>query len=467
MQPRHVLFVDPPAFCTTLEGLVAPALRDRPLVVAAPGADRATVLALSPEARAAGITPGMAVNQARKRCPDLIVRPPNPRLYARASRALHQILARYAPIIEPHGWGHAFLDVTGTERLLGKSVDIAWKIHQESRERLHLPLAVGVAQNKLVSQAASEVVKGRLGDSATRRLDLLEVTPGSEATFLAPESVALLPDLEPRMRERLDDYQLDIIGEIQAITDDELARVFGLPGRTLGAHARGIDPRPVLPAAVKAEFRVTHTLGNDSNDIALLHRVLRHLTERLGARLRARHLTARRLTVQIAYVDYATARRSLALAPAALDVELLDAARRGLALAQQRTVALRALSVTVDRFVEEDCQLELFGGSAARWFGDSATRWFGDSATRWFGDSATRRLGDSLSEGLGADHRLALSEESTSASSSAPNLTLRESPSRRVAEPPNNASMRHIALQRALDRIRTRWGARTIGAATR
>lgn len=414
MLPRHVLFVDPPAFCTTLEGIVAPALRDRPLIVAAPGADRATVLALSPEARSAGITRGMAVSQAKKRCPDLVVRPPNPRLYARASKALHQILARYAPIIEPRGWGHAFLDVTGTERLLGKSVDIAWKIHTESRDRLHLPLAVGVARNKLVSRAASEVLKGwtdrrsdgqsdsRTGRRAVgpsdRRAELLEVPVGTEARFLAPESVSLLPDLDERMRERLDDYQLDLIGEIQAITDDELARVFGLPGRTLGAHARGIDPRPVLPPAVKAEFRVTHTLGNDSNDIAQLHRVLRHLTERLGARLRARHLTARRLTLQIAYVDYHTARRSLPLRPAALDVELLDAARRALALAQQRTVALRALSLTVDRLVEEEVQMELFGAHQS---------------------PCTRSPG------------------------------------------------RPAALQHALDRIRTRWGARTIGAATR
>jgi DNA polymerase-4 len=428
---RHILFIDPPAFCTTLEGIVAPALRERPLIVAAPGADRATVLALSAEARRAGITRGMAVSQARKRCPDLIVRPPNPGLYARASRALHQILARYAPIIEPRGYGHAFLDVTGTERLLGRSVDIAWKIHAESRERLRLPLAVGVAQNKLVSQAASEVVKGWSGGPAAgrsdgrtvRRAELLEVPVGTEAGFLAPEPVALLPDLDERMRERLDDYQLDLIGEIQAISDDALARVFGPPGRSLGAHARGIDPRPVLPAAVKAEFRVTHTLGNDSNDIALLHRVLRHLTERLGARLRARQLSARRLTLQIAYVDYATARRSLALSPAALDIELLDAARRALALARTRTVALRAVSVTVDRFVEVVEQFELFGNSAIGQSGDSGT--------------PRRDLWATLHpEGSSHDP---------------------------VAQSPN----RPIALQQAFDQIRTRWGARAIGAGTR
>ncbi|MBK7925768.1 MAG: hypothetical protein IPJ95_19385 [Gemmatimonadetes bacterium] len=75
---RSVLYVDPPAFCTTVEGLVAPALRSRPVVVAAPGADRATVLALSLEARRAGITRGMPVAEARKRCPDVIIRPPIP-----------------------------------------------------------------------------------------------------------------------------------------------------------------------------------------------------------------------------------------------------------------------------------------------------------------------------------------------------------------------------------------------------
>ena len=169
MTLRSVLFVDPPAFCTTVEGLVAPALRERPVAVAAPGADRATVLALSAEARVAGITRGMPVSRARKLCPDLILRPPNPRLYARASRALHEILSRYAPVIEPKGYGHAFLDLTGTGRLFGPAVDVAARINDETRERLGLPLAVGVAQNKLVSEVASEIAKGWADGPPVRR----------------------------------------------------------------------------------------------------------------------------------------------------------------------------------------------------------------------------------------------------------------------------------------------------------
>src|SRR5919106_1712909 len=157
MSPRSVLFIDPPAFRTTVEELVAPALRTRPIVVAPPGADRAVVLALSSEARRAGIQRGMPVRLAQKRCPDLVLLPPNPRLYARASRALLEVLRLYAPVIEPHGYGHAFLDLTGTGRLFGPAVDVAARVQREVRKRLHLPLSVGVAANKLVSQAATTV----------------------------------------------------------------------------------------------------------------------------------------------------------------------------------------------------------------------------------------------------------------------------------------------------------------------
>src|SRR5690242_18878048 len=102
---RSVLFIDPPAFCTAVEGLVAPALRSRPVAVVPPGADRAAVLALSAEARLAVIERGMPVRQALKRYPDLVQLTTNPRLYARASRALHEVLRIYALVIDPRGYG--------------------------------------------------------------------------------------------------------------------------------------------------------------------------------------------------------------------------------------------------------------------------------------------------------------------------------------------------------------------------
>jgi len=348
---RSVLFVDPPAFCTTVEGLVAPALRTRPVAVAPPGADRAVILALSSEARLAGIERGMPVRLALKRCPDLVLLPPNPELYARASRALHEVLRMYAPIIEPRGYGHAFLDLTGTGRLFGPAVDVAARVQREVRQRLGLPVSVGVAANKLVSQAATTVVKPE---------PLLEVPGGSEAGFLAPHPLDVLPELHPTMRRRLDDYQLDLIGEVAAITESALCAVFGGAGRALRAQAHGIDPRPVLSPERQAEFHVTHALATDTNDLGVLHPLLRLLGERLGRRLRRRGLVARRLRVALTYADHTAAARAVALHAAALDAELWDAARRAFTQANARRLAVRAVSLTLDRLEAAEAQLELW-----------------------------------------------------------------------------------------------------------
>jgi DNA polymerase-4 len=354
--PRTILFIDPPAFCTTVEALVAPALRTRPVVVAPPGAERAVVLALSTEARRAGIERGMAVRQALKLCPDLVLIPPNPRLYARASSALHEILRVYAPVIEPRGYGHAFLDLTGTGRLLGPPIDVAAKVRREVRERLRFPLSVGVAANKLVSQAvirADRRSDGLYGDA-------LVVPFGVEAGFLAPHPLAVLPDLHPRMRSRLDDYQLDLIGEVAAIPESALCAVFGGSGRTLRARARGIDPRPVLPPERLAELSAAHILATDTNDLRVLHPLLRMLTERLGRRLRRSGLVARRLRLEVGYADHTDAARAVPLPVSPLDGDLCAAACRAFALVNTRRIAVRGMTVSLERIEEASGQLELW-----------------------------------------------------------------------------------------------------------
>ncbi len=352
---KSVLFVDPPAFCATVERLVAPTLRSRPLAVAPPGADRATVLALSPEAQAAGITRGMGVRQARKLCPDLILLPPNPRLYARASRALHEILRVYAPVIEPRGYGHAFLDVSGTEGLFGPAMDVAEKIRRETSQRLRLPLTVGVAGNKLVSEAATRV--GREGGTG---IWPLLVPRGSEASFLAPHLISMLPGIPDDILFRLDEYQLERIGQVTAIPEHELCAVFGARGRLLRAQSQGIDARPVLSPAAKAEYRLSHTLATDTNDLGILHPLLRGITEALGLRLRKRSLATRRLTVEVEYADYQRSARGVSPGEQSLDSDLWNAACRGLALAMGRRTAVRSVAVTADRLVEANAQLDFW-----------------------------------------------------------------------------------------------------------
>jgi DNA polymerase-4 len=364
---RSVLFVDPPAFCATVERLAAPALQHRPVAVAPPGAERATVLALSAEARLAGVTPGMAVLKARKLCPDLVLLPPNPRLYDRASRALHEILRMYAPVIEPRGYGHAFLDLTGTVRLFGPAIDVAERIRRESVARLGLPLTVGVAVNKLVSEAATRmgrVAEGRRGGDCPP-VPLPYCPPGDEASFLSPHLIEVLPDVPLDIRERLDEYQLERIGMVALIAESDLCAVFGTRGRQLKSQSLGLDPRPVLSPAARAELRASHTFATDTNDLGVLHPLLRLLTESLGEKLRRRGLAARRLTIAVEYADYTLDRRGVSLPAAALDVELWEAAKQALTLAMGRRVTVRTVAVSVDRLMER-VQLDLFCEAGGR-----------------------------------------------------------------------------------------------------
>ena len=365
---RSVLFIDPPAFCTTLESLAVPALRTRPLAVAPPGIDRATILALSAEARRAGLVPGMPVRKAQRLCPDLLLLSPNPQLYARASRALHDILRVFAPTIEPRGYGHAFLDLTGTGRLLGPPQDVAARIRREVNERLGLHLWVGIAANKLVSQAAIKAGRREAGASplgAEGEQEQLYIPSGNERGFLAPQPLDVLPELDPRLRLRLDDYQLDFIGEVAAISESALCAVFGRDGPVLRARAQGIDSRPVLSPERQSEFQQVHTLTTDTNDIGVLHPLFRLMCERLGRRLRQHGLTAGRLRLEATYADYTTTSRSIPLNAAVLDAELWDAARRAFALANSKRLAVRAVALTLDQLMEAEAQLELWGGKRA------------------------------------------------------------------------------------------------------
>jgi len=173
--------------------------------------------------------------------------------------------------------------------------------------------------------------------------------------------VGLLPDVPAPVRIRLDEYHLERIGEVAAIGEQPLRIAFGRTGLTLHRHSLGIDPRPVLPPEVKAEFRAAQVLGTDTNDRTELRQLLRNLTQQIGTRLRHRGLAAQQLRLMVRHSDDTVIERKVSIAGCTLDAELWRAASAALDKALTRRVAVRSVALIATELHAHNVQLELWG----------------------------------------------------------------------------------------------------------
>lgn len=348
----EIIHIDIAAFTVAVERVIHPELRSRPVVVAPVGSSRSVVTALSPEAQDAGIRRGMILARALRRCRDLVVLPPNEPLYARASRALCQVLANFSPVMEPAGYGQAYLDMTGMGRLFGPPRDAAWRAQKEIRERLRLESALGVAANKMVSRIAAVV---------TEPAGLRDVPAGDESAFLAPLPVRLLPGVGPKTQEQLLELNIRLIRELAVMRLEHLMLAFGRLGFVLHQRALGIDDTPVYPPRAVPAVEMDTVLAEDSNDWDLLQGALRGLCARAGEQLRERKQRAAQMEVRVRYSDYreAAARARLA-APLQSTAGLAARAGRLFEQALARRTRVRSLHLRLTELSSGPAQLDLF-----------------------------------------------------------------------------------------------------------
>jgi DNA polymerase-4 len=349
---RQIIYVTVTDFPVAVERVIHPDLRGRPVVVAPLGAARSIVTALSSEARGAGICAGMALSKATRYCRNIAVLPPNEPLYLRASRAIFKVLDGYSPIIEPSGYGHAYLDITGTGRLFGPPRDTAWRAQKEIRQQLHLDTSLGVASNKMVSKIASDV---------TLPSGLQDVPCGNEPSFLSPLPVRLLPGVGPQIEGQLEDLNIRLIRDIAAMRLEHLALAFGRLGFMLQQHALGIDSTPVHPKRSVPALEQGKVLPEDSNDYELLKKELLGLCEHAGRQLRDTKQRAGRMALRIRYADYVEDSRSLKVAPPLQSSALLYA--RALPVLDsilKRRTRVRSMHLELTDLSTGSVQLELF-----------------------------------------------------------------------------------------------------------
>jgi len=351
---RSIIHLNIADFAVAVERVVDCRLKDRPVIIAPEGAARAAVYDMSEEAYRNGIRKGMALRRAVRRCPDARILPPHPDRYEHAMRSLLKQTLPYSPLIETgEADGHLFMDVSGTTRLFGLPMDVAWRLRRRVKKDLDLNPIWSVAPNKLVAKVATRLVKPD-GEYI--------VGAGEEESLLAPLPISLVPGIERDDLLRLKEFNLTRVAQFTALSLEQLQIPFGARALFLYQTARGIDLSPVLPVGQKPpNIIANHEFGNDTNDISCLERALYRLVEQTGDRLRRRRRAAGRVAVILDYSDGMRSIRQLGARPAtANDLTLFQLARRTLMLAWTRRVRIRHIRLICDRLIFPPAQLELF-----------------------------------------------------------------------------------------------------------
>jgi DNA polymerase-4 len=317
-----ILHADLDAFYASVEQRDDPRLRGRPVIVGG-----GVVLAASYEAKARGVKTAMGGWRARRLCPDAIVVPPRMKAYTQASRAVFAVFDDTSPLVEALSIDEAFLDARGMERIAGTPEEIAAKLRRDVRERVGLPITVGVARTKFLAKVASGVAKPD---------GLLVVPPDGELAFLHPLAIEALWGVGPATATRLRRLGIETVGEVAQLDEDSLVRLLGPgAGRKLHALAHNRDPRPVVVGRRRRSMGTQRALGKRQRSWAELDSILVALVDRLTRRLRKAERVCRTATLRMRHLDFQRSTRSHTLTEAtASTVTILEALRELLADAQ-------------------------------------------------------------------------------------------------------------------------------------
>ncbi|MBA3959712.1 MAG: DNA polymerase IV [Chloroflexi bacterium] len=352
-----ILHVDLDAFFAAVEQRDRPELRGRPVIVG--GGDRnarGVVSAASYEARVFGVRSAMPLRTAGALCPQGVFLPVDGAKYSAVSRQVMSILRGFTPLVEPISIDEAFLDVAGTETLLGSADAVARAIKAAIRREVDLSASVGVATTKLVAKVASEL----------RKPDgLVVVEPGTEAAFLAPLPIERLWGVGAKTRAVLTEYGVRTIGDLAALPVDILLRRFGNSGSQLAARAVGIDPSPVGDGAATKSVSHEHTFDVDTADWEVIERTLLALSEGVAGRLRAGGVKAGTVAIRLRDSDFVTISRQRTLKE---PTDMTDAIWRtavSLVRPQVRGMRVRLLGVGASHLTDRE-QLALFGEEGGR-----------------------------------------------------------------------------------------------------
>lgn len=308
MSTATILHVDMDAFYASVAERDDPSLKGKAVVVGA--GVRGVVLSANYQARTFGIHAAMPVGRAQRMAPHAVFITPDHRRYSEVSEHIMEIFHSYTPHVEPLSLDEAFLDVTGSRRLLGTGRQIATAIRAKVEAQEGITCSVGIAPSKFIAKLAS----GRCKPNG-----MLEIPADRILNFLHPLPVSAIWGVGPKTSEALERLGLRTVEEIANTPRATLIRALGeAAGSSLYELAWGRDYRDVVTDEPDKSISAAETFARDIDDQEVILREFLRLSEKATHRLRERKLFAKTISIKVRYADFTTINRSKTL-PLAID----------------------------------------------------------------------------------------------------------------------------------------------------
>ena len=340
------------------ERLIDPYLKTRPIAIISSSHQNGSIVCLSDEAKQEGLAVGMKVSIVRKMNHRVQLLPYNDSLYERIYHYVYQSVSSFSPIIEPQGISEFFLDMNGMRSISRDIQDTGMSIIDRIKDQTGLSGIVGISANKLVSRIVTSVISDRIH----------KVENGRESQFLSPLSPWVLPVAkENRVNQILKFLWIDHIGQIQsmAVRPDHFHIFFGGHALMLDRESKGYDTTLVRSKKLKEHILEQTILKRDTNDESMLYSIVRDLSNKIAFKLRQRKELAKKVQLEIHYVDGHKKQRAGSLT-AIDDASVMNTCRLLFKSANQRRNRIRSILIDVWEFYPHISQGDLFSNRDGR-----------------------------------------------------------------------------------------------------
>jgi DNA polymerase IV len=337
-----IAHIDCDAFYAAVEKRDDPSLADKPVIVG--GATRGVVSTACYIARIKGVKSAMPMFKALKLAPDAVVIKPNMAKYAKAGREVRELMLAVTPAVEPISIDEAFLDLSGTERLHGKSpAKTLARLILDIEKTVGITASVGLAPNKYLAKVASDLQKPR-GFSVIGKAEA--------KSFLAARPVSLIWGVGKAMQEKLAADGISLIGQLQNMERNDLMRRYGSMGSRLYFFSRGEDMRTVSPDEESKSVSAETTFNTDISDAAELEAILWTLSERVAFRAKKEGCAGRTVTLKLKTADFKLRTRATSLEDPTQMAHRIFAAARPLLQKEATGTRFRLIGVGISHLTE-------------------------------------------------------------------------------------------------------------------